>query len=473
MAVTRDAARRRRRSSSRSSPSRGKAARWTLRWDPAPRKSGTLGVVDAAARGVRPARGGCAGRARDEPPARDFARAREPRRVRDRPRRAPGFGPARSRAVIPRPTRMTSTPSQRRSPRRTCFGTSRSRTRPRALRAGPAREPLPGLGAMTTRPRSRRSAWRGRARRVPATSPRTGPRRRTCGTRRRTPRTKPTPGSRSATHGDARVLRHAPNESSNESSLASCSRRLRHAATSRRDACGARCASTGAPSTWACTCSRAARRARTDGERRRELDGSIHGRRFFPARAATSRWKNRRADCPVRRGLGGVRVRRDPASLRGGRARGGRPARPRVPGGVGRADARSTSGRVPNMTRRRRARARARVLDARYGAGGGGGQGRATETIVAAMDAAAPFVASAIHDANANASGTPRTCAPLPDRAAHFFETFRFDFVLDDGSASADGLPDPVARRGERVAHLRPPAAARRRPVPALRRLAA
>ena len=59
------------------------------------------------------------------------------------------------------------------------------------------------------------------------------------------------------------------------------------------------------------------------------------------------------------------------------------------------------------------------------------------------MDAAAPFVASAIHDANANASGNAEKRAPFPDRAAHFFETFRFDFVLDDGSASADGLPTP------------------------------
>ena len=89
-------------------------------------------------------------------------------------------------------------------------------------------------------------------------------------------------------------------------------------------------------------------------------------------------------------------------------------------------------------------RALARVLDARYGAGAAAAvRRRATETIVAAMDAAAPFVASAIHDANANASGNAENRAPFPDRAAHFFETFRFDFVLDDGSASADGLPTP------------------------------
>jgi hypothetical protein len=89
-------------------------------------------------------------------------------------------------------------------------------------------------------------------------------------------------------------------------------------------------------------------------------------------------------------------------------------------------------------------RALARVLDARYGAGAAAAvRRRATETIVAAMDAAAPFVASAIHDANANASGNAEKRAPFPDRAAHFFETFRFDFVLDDGSASADGLPTP------------------------------
>ena len=100
-------------------------------------------------------------------------------------------------------------------------------------------------------------------------------------------------------------------------------------------------------------------------------------------------------------------------------------------------------------------RALAAFLDERYGAGAAAAvRARATETAVAVMDAAAPFVASAIAEANAPRRRTRRAKEeePFPDRAAHFFETFRFDFVLDDGSlrdsVSADaealiGLPTP------------------------------
>lgn len=91
-------------------------------------------------------------------------------------------------------------------------------------------------------------------------------------------------------------------------------------------------------------------------------------------------------------------------------------------------------------------RALAAFLDARYGAGAAEAvRTRATETIVAAMDAAAPFVASAIARANEDTKNEPS----FPERAAHFFETFRFDFVLDDGSDFSsvdedgkDGVPD-------------------------------
>ena len=91
-------------------------------------------------------------------------------------------------------------------------------------------------------------------------------------------------------------------------------------------------------------------------------------------------------------------------------------------------------------------RALAAFLDARYGVGAAAAvRTRATETIVAAMDAAAPFVASAIARANEEKESEPS----FPEEAAHFFETFRFDFVLDDGfdfssvhEDGKDGVPD-------------------------------
>ena len=212
-----------------------------------------------------------------------------------------------------------------------------------------------------------------------------------------------------------------------------------------------------------------ARRARTDGERRRER------RRNRPAgffrRARRRRVGKNRADfCPVRRGLGGVRVRRDPASLRGGRARGGRPARPRVPGGVGRADARSARGGFQTGRADGVARARARVGRAVRRRRGGGGQ-ETRDGDHRRGDGRRRAVCRLGHSRRERERERERRKAravPGPSRALLRDVPVRFRAGRRVGVRGR--APDPVARRGERVAQ--PEArqrAARRRPVPALR----
>ena len=220
----------------------------------------------------------------------------------------------------------------------------------------------------------------------------------------------------------------------------------------------------GAPSTWACTCSRAAR------GRRRATASDGESAAGFPARAATSRWKKPAGRFLSRpSGFGGVR-RRDPASLRGGRARGGRPARPRVPGGVGRADARSARGGFQTGRADGVARARARVGRAVRRRRGGGGQ-ETRDGDHRRGDGRRRAVRRLGHSRRERERERERRKAravPGPSRALLRDVPVRFRAGRRVGVRGR--APDPVARRGERVAQ--PEArqrAARRRPVPALR----
>lgn len=286
---------------------------------------------------------------------------------------------------------------------------------PRALRAGQRANHFPGSGAMTSKATLATLRLEGPgAARVPATlapdwSSPEDVRRAAADTANETDAWL----AKRATHGDVRVLRHAPNESSVASALA---------ATLARGDVAQR---------------RVRRPLRVDGRafdlgvyvfargarEQTESDGESDGE-------TVGVWEAFEFDETLLRFVGDARAADD---LLGREY----PAAWDVPT-LARLGAGSKQD-APTAWR-----ALARVLDARYGAGAAAAvRRRATETVVAAMDAAAPFVASAIHDANANASGNAEMRAPFPDRAAHFFETFRFDFVLDDGSASADGLPTP------------------------------
>ena len=315
---------------------------------------------------------------------------------------------------------------------------------PRALRAGQRANHFPGSGAMTSKATLATLRLEGPgAARVPATlapdwSSPEDVRRAAADAANETDAWL----AKRATHGDVRVLRHAPNESSNESSLAS----LLAATLARGDVAQRRVRRPLRVDGRAFDLGVYvfARGAREQTESDGESDGEIGPPVFSGARGdvalektggpisvpSVGVWEAFEFDETLLRFVGDARAADD---LLGREY----PAAWDVPT-LARLGAGSKQD-APTAWR-----ALARVLDARYGAGAAAAvRRRATETIVAAMDAAAPFVASAIHDANANASGNAEKRAPFPDRAAHFFETFRFDFVLDDGSASADGLPTP------------------------------
>ena len=309
---------------------------------------------------------------------------------------------------------------------------------PRALRAGQRANHFPGSGAMTSKATLATLRLEGPGAAAPATPPRTGPRRRTCGRGG---------GHRELNRRPARAATRAPRRR-RDTHRTNVSRVFARGDFGTRRRRAETRAAPAARRRARLRLGRVRARAlapRTDGERRRER------RRNRPAGFSGAQGDVAlEKTAPISVPSVGVWERSSSTRpcLPWGRARRSRPARPRAPAAGTSTPARL--GRVPTGRADGVARSRARVGRAVRRRRGGGGQ-ETRDGDHRRGDGRRRAVCRLGHSRRERERERCRKRAPLPDRVTHFFETFRFDFVWTTVGVRGRA-PDPVARRGERVA---------------------